>query len=179
MNRTLRKWLIAAAACTFLSLLCACAPARLLPASPNAAGTPERRPRLPAQRPPPATQNQVEFISTSTPSWFSYSDQAGNDAAVREERSEQDFRYLTNTGSQRIAVPMLRSAEQFPVRVSDVLGDTVLQFECEGNGCEGLRISIRSPDNRGTVVRLDTRLCLSDVADPEPDHVPPNPGAGC
>ena len=100
-------------------------------------------------------QRPAEFIASITPSWFTYSDRAGGDPTSREKSSEGDFQFLKATGLQRIALPRTLSADRFPVQVDDVLGETALQLECEGAGCEGLLISVRSPDGRGAVVRLD------------------------
>lgn len=110
----------------------------------------------PVQAAPRVAQRPAEFTVSSTPTWFTYADRAGGDLVTREEASEQDFQHLKGTGLQRIILPVSLSADRFPLQVDDVLGETALQLECEGAGCEGLLISVRSPDGRGTVVRLDT-----------------------
>ena len=145
------NWLAATLACAASITLMACAPMR--PPTTNSNGNDVRAPRTgTAARTPPRS---VEFIASGVPSWFTYGDQAGSDHATREEASEREFRYLTGRGLQRIILPITLSADRFPVQVDDVLGETALQLECEGAGCQGLLISVRSPDGRGTVVRLD------------------------
>lgn len=124
--------------------------------TPDSVGARSPRPRVPAQTPPRTAQRSTEFISSFTPSWFPYGDRAGDDPVTREEASERDFQSLKGTGLQRIVLPRMLSADQFPVQVDDILGETALQLECEGAGCDGLSMSVRSPDGRGIMVRLDT-----------------------
>lgn len=158
MNPT-RTWLTALLACG-ATTLSACAPVRLQPvtrqATPDPVGARSPRSRAPSQTPPRTAQRSTEFIASFTPSWFPYGDRAGGDPGTREEASEKDFQFLKGTGLQRIVLPRALSADQFPVQVDDILGETALQLECEGGGCDGLSMSVRSPDGRGIVVRLDT-----------------------
>lgn len=99
-----------------------------------------------------AAAGPTQFVVSAVPAWIRYSDRAGSGAVAREQASEQDFRTLTASGLTRVVLPRQLTARDFPFAVDDVLGETVLQFECEG-ACEGLLISIRAPDNRGTVAR--------------------------
>lgn len=152
-------WLTALLVCGAVTLS-ACIPVRPEPvtrqATPDSAGARSPRSRVPAQTPPRTAQRSTEFIASFMPSWFAYDDRAGGDPRTREEASEENFQFLKGTGLQRIVLPRTLSADQFPVQVDDILGETALQLECEGAGCDGLSMSVRSPDGRGIVVRLDT-----------------------
>lgn len=148
------RWKLAICISNLLLVLSACS----TPPPPQPTAREAAASRRSATRQPPAA-NPAEFISSITPSWIRYSDRAGVGADKREQASENDFRSLKATGLERIRVPLQLSGSQFPVDVDGVLGETVLQFECEG-ACEGVMISVRSPDNRGTVVRVDTHLAF-------------------
>lgn len=117
------------------------------------------RPLASSSRDDRAAANPAEFIATASHLWIAYRDRAGASPQEREQSSERDFASLNATGSKRMGVPRVitRSGAVLPVDV--VLGDTVLQLECEG-ACGRLRVSLRAPDNRNTVVRVDTRMAF-------------------